>query len=255
MGTCSLCGNERKLVEAHLIPKCMYDLDGKLPLKIVGLFGTSFPKRSQNGIYDAGILCAECDNRIGVWDQHACESLRAETRGLEVASATDGLAVDEDGKVLCYVVGNADPELISKFALSVLWRCHHSSRDEARVVNLGPHADRIAKIILDDTSTEHHDYSVWLEYHSDFPLVMWVGRWKIEGNVTINTFMAQNFSFHMKTDKRADPDPFHLLRMKQGRPVFAMSIDKKNSNFGRQVISGLRSSWKKHGDPWKGLRN
>ncbi len=250
MAECKFCRQDKPLVDAHLVPKCLYTLNGKLPLKIVGLFGETRPKRSQIGVYDSNILCKECDGRIGRWDQHACETLKSENRKLTVTVTDDGLAFDHDGKILSYTVENANAELISKFALSVLWRCHHSTREEAITVDLGPHAEKIRDILLSDMSISNHQYDVCLEYHEDFSLVMWQGRWRIEDGVTFNTFMAANFSFHMRTGTDRPGNPLRLMSLRPGAPVTVLVVEKKKTDFGLQVIQGLKRAKVKYGDPW-----
>jgi hypothetical protein len=251
MGQCKFCNHDKPLVDAHLVPRCLYTLDGKLPLKIVGLFGETRPKRSNIGLYDPNILCAECDGRIGLWDQHACETLSKDSRKMAIAVVDDGKAVDPNGKILAYKIENADAEKISKFALSVLWRCHHSTREEASTVNLGPHADRMHDILVSDVTISDHGYDVCLEYHEDFSLVMWQGRWRTEEGVTINTFMASNFSFHVRTGVDQPGNPLRSLSIRTGAPVVALAIEKRKTNFGQQVIQGLKLNRRKYGDPWK----
>jgi hypothetical protein len=253
MGTCQLCGNERKLIDAHLIPRCMYELEGELPIKVIGIYGKSRPKRAPIGIYDKDILCAECDGRIGIWDQHACEVLNSVKRNLTVTRVSDGFAVDEEGTPLCYTIERADPELMSKFVLSVIWRGHISKRPEAKVVKLGSHAARIKEIILKDIPIKAHNYKVQLEFNPDFAIEMFVGRNKMLDR-TINTFHAQNFGFHMNTDKQVLLEQFLPLYLKKNHPVLAISFNKKDTPFGRSVIQGLRENYALYGDPWKNMR-
>jgi hypothetical protein len=253
MGLCQLCDKHSKLIDAHLIPKCMYDFDGELPIKVISIFGGARPKRAPVGIYDANILCGGCDNRIGVWDQHACKLFSSKTRRLSIAQVADGPAIDERGVPLCYKIEDAEPELISKFVLSVIWRCHVSTREEAKMVKLGPHAESIKDIIKQDISLSSHNYRVRLQFNIDFAIAMIVGRNKLNGK-TINTFHAQNFGFHLNTTNNISQDEFEPLYVQENRDVLAVSFLNKETQFGKSVISGLKHNQVIHGDPWKNMR-
>ena len=250
MAICKLCDRDRKLIDAHLIPRCMYDLEEKLPLAVVGIYSGDRPKRSQIGIYDQDILCAECDGKLGVLDEYACKVFDPEKLELKVANATDGLAIDRDGTTFCYTIEGAQPEILSKFVLSVLWRSHHSSREEAKVVRLGSHADAIKSILLADEPIANHIYSVHIEYNVDFKITMLIGRHRPEGLV-LNSFYTRNFGFHMKIDRQDHNEIFRLLCLAENRPVYAMAVNKLGTPFGRTVVSGLKRNFAKHGDPWK----
>jgi hypothetical protein len=88
-----------------------------------------YPRRSQAGIYDPNILCAECDGRLGELDQHAAETL--------LRSNPNTFGDDQGPLVRAYP--NADPEIIRLFAISLAWRAHHSSHAMFLGVSLGPY--------------------------------------------------------------------------------------------------------------------
>ncbi|WP_373503108.1 hypothetical protein [Aestuariivirga sp.] len=160
---CNYCGENKKLIDSHLIPKCMYSMLEDGPLAVVNLSVPHPPKKSHIGIYDDGILCEDCDGLLGVLDQYVCERFKKNKLNVVTAQLDDGWAVDESGNSLCFELPDIDPQRLVKFVLSVLWRAHLSSRPEAKVVKLGPHADRILAILKQDVSIEKHPYSVYLE--------------------------------------------------------------------------------------------
>src|SRR6266446_7538891 len=73
---CQLCGEDKKLIKAHIIPQCLYmPIQEPYPeermIRISKKPGI-YPKRSPTGVHDNGILCAGCDNRVfGNWDKYA----------------------------------------------------------------------------------------------------------------------------------------------------------------------------------------
>jgi hypothetical protein len=254
MFICQLCGEDKTLIKAHLIPECMYKFEKDMPLALISLTGKSRPKRSQRGIYDPHILCSECDGYIGRWDKHACEILHAENRKLDVAKIPEGQEIDIHGPVLCHEVVNADPRKLSLFVLSVIWRYHWSSREEAMAVQLGPDADQIRELLLNDASPNDHDYSVFLEYNPDMDITVCRGHWMADNKIRLNSFCTQGMTFHMKTDSQPDVEPFSSWRLKESRPVYALELPARETPFGKTVLEGLRKSKDQFGDPWKGFR-
>lgn len=60
---CKFCGQEKKLIKAHIIPKKFY-LDYKNEQYMgVDALSRKF-KIQQNGAYDKNILCSDCDGKI-----------------------------------------------------------------------------------------------------------------------------------------------------------------------------------------------
>lgn len=66
---CKFCGQEKKLIKAHIIPRNFYlDYKNEQYMEVDELSGKFTIK--QNGSYDKNILCAECDGKIlGKFDQ------------------------------------------------------------------------------------------------------------------------------------------------------------------------------------------
>ena len=70
---CKLCGENEKLIKAHIIPEGFFRplRSGKMVPEIHSNIKGVFPKRSPIGIYDNTILCEKCDKYLGVWDGYA----------------------------------------------------------------------------------------------------------------------------------------------------------------------------------------
>ena len=61
--TCKFCGQEKKLIKAHIIPKNFYlDYKKEQYMSVDSLSGKF--KIQQNGAYDKNILCSDCDGKI-----------------------------------------------------------------------------------------------------------------------------------------------------------------------------------------------
>lgn len=231
----------------------MYSMLKDGPLAVVSLSTPCPPKKSRIGIYDNNILCEDCDGLLGNYDQYVCERFKKENLKVRPVLLSDGWAVDENGRSVCFELPDVEPEKLVKFVLSVLWRAHLSARPEAKVVKLGPHAAPILDILKQNISIEHHPYSVYLEYNPDLDMVMFQGAWRLDGGVNVNSFLCQQFSFHTKIDKRADPFPFGLIKLLPDRQVYALNIKKLSSKFGHRLAQRIKSSTIQHPQAWEKL--
>jgi hypothetical protein len=71
---CKLCGLDKKLVKAHIIPNFMYSgLFSKThDIISANLSNPKSKKKIQTGYFDKNILCESCDNEIiGSYERHA----------------------------------------------------------------------------------------------------------------------------------------------------------------------------------------
>jgi len=135
---CRGCGLEKKLVEAHIIPRgfarqIMGDQKHNLKISIESV------RVTHHGVYDREILCASCDGRLGELDDYAlfvCQRFSTEH-----VVRPDGL----------FELCDVDGDKFTAFVLSVLWRASISSRPEFRKVSLGPF-ERQAHGVLFDSS-------------------------------------------------------------------------------------------------------
>lgn len=122
---CRGCGEERKLVEAHIIPRGFARQimgDQKHNLKIsMNSVGTT-----HHGVYDREILCKCCDGKLGKLDDYALSV--CQRFPMEHVVTPDGL----------FELSDVDGDRFAAFVLSVLWRASISTRPEFRKVSLGP---------------------------------------------------------------------------------------------------------------------
>ncbi len=140
---CKLCGENKKLVDSHIIPRSFFaeiTTAGEILRQIASEDGI-YPKRSPKGVYD-NILCADCEARFSHWDDYGYDFLMRNTNITEIQGP--------DGAVIAVNLGECDANLLLMFFLSLIWRAHHSAHEMFTGVDLGPYADRIADLILKD---------------------------------------------------------------------------------------------------------
>jgi hypothetical protein len=88
------------------------------------------------GIYDRGILCGDCDNKLGTLDDYALDVSRRFATAHFVRP--DGL----------FEMSNVGGDRFATFVLSVLWRASITSRPEFAKVSLGPYEADACEVIF-----------------------------------------------------------------------------------------------------------
>src|SRR5687768_16796169 len=121
MGTCQLCGDEKELCDAHIIPWGLYPKSSNI--RSYTLSNNRREPRPK-GVFDRHILCADCDRQIGRFDDYAAKVLLAWPRIRDLYRRKDGL-IERGGlgtKWLAYWIRKPDLRLLQGFAASLLWR-------------------------------------------------------------------------------------------------------------------------------------
>lgn len=138
---CRLCGHERPLIDAHIIPRPFFgDVDGgRQRANVLTNRRDEHPKRLPIGFYDPEILCAGCDNAIGEWDAYGTQLLIQERDLLK--------PMPDSSAPVAFVRAEFVYERLKLFFLSVLWRAHESSLRFFGQVRLGPHRQGLFRMI------------------------------------------------------------------------------------------------------------
>jgi hypothetical protein len=142
MGTCQYCGNERRLVDAHIVPAafCREMLaPGETTLYVMAMDPEQRPKRLPVGPYDQRILCRDCEDRFEKLDDYAARLL---IRGRETAFRKEMLEQSE-----IYVCEQFDYARLKLFVLSVLWRASVSTLSFYNRVALGSRLARVGEML------------------------------------------------------------------------------------------------------------
>ena len=131
MSLCKLCGEERPLVEAHIIPESMYPFDEpREPLLMVPSTPDIYPGRSRRGVYDRELVCGRCEAKFSPWDDYAYRLLSKEP------GEHDYTYVDGEPRV--YTVTRYDYAKLKLFFVSLLWRASESNQSFFAHVSVGP---------------------------------------------------------------------------------------------------------------------
>lgn len=140
---CRYCGKQKKLCQAHIIPKSFYNLknnsyfgisvDGKIDLT-----------KCQHGLTDSNILCSECDGIIGEYDKYAKQLLITDIRN----NQTINFKTIQNGKIYCFSKTDFNYSKLHKFFISLSWRASISQKTS---FSLGKYEDIALKILKEES--------------------------------------------------------------------------------------------------------
>lgn len=124
-GSCRGCGEVKKLIRAHIIPDTFCRLAKGSSSHLLQVCKGSGPPR-QGGFRDSQILCAECDQKLGVLDKLAREWWRQALK-----QPFKSLLSKPEAKII--LLPEININILKRFVASIFWRasisCHHEYSD------------------------------------------------------------------------------------------------------------------------------
>lgn len=132
-GICKFCSQTKELCKSHIIPRSFY-LDYKIDkYKAINPENGAW-KQIQSGVYDATILCEECETFLSQLD----------TVGNQILLQDVYNHVEkQDGKNTLYILREQEFNYSSlkKFIVSLLWRASISNKPDFISIDLGKYQD------------------------------------------------------------------------------------------------------------------
>ncbi|RZB35712.1 MAG: hypothetical protein SRB2_02839 [Desulfobacteraceae bacterium Eth-SRB2] len=143
---CRLCKEDKPLRESHIFPEWLYKelYDDNHRFFVLS---TDVKKRRgtrPRGIYER-LLCHECEQRFSKWEGYARDVFNNQP-----------LKLIEDNRVVVFSGLQYTP--FKLFQMSLIWRASITSRPEINRIDLGPHAERIRKMLFENRPGEAHEY-------------------------------------------------------------------------------------------------
>lgn len=203
---CNLCRKEKKLIEAHIVPKWAYmnlynNESDKDKRSLILVEKNKYDLKRPMGSYDPNILCANCDNFLGKYDEYGKKVFLdspLEKRGKEA-----------------YVVKNVDFDRLRIFLISVVWRASISNLGEYKKFSIGPYSDRIREILFNIINGNsvinliNYSFIIGKFQAGSLPLnvvnknIQTPHTQKIDGINTTIFYMPNGLKVFVKTDKRS----------------------------------------------------
>lgn len=225
MITCRLTGTKGKGVKAHVVPRAFYELapQSEGPLRLMSNAEGTFPKKLPVGIYDDSIVTIEGERIIGVWDDYAVKIL--------IEGWSEFQAIKDGDVILGWQLPEYDYSLMKLFALSVLWRAHHSRHPAFSRVELGPHETVVRQILLAQNPGAPEQYSVnfvrWISEEFG-PVFMgpFLEKYK---DVNYYRIYCGRYVLYVKVDKRDTIEEFKEFQLGERRELFLIARELRKS--------------------------
>ena len=144
--TCRLCKENRPLRKSHIFPEWLYTplYDDNHQFFVLSTNENKKRGTRPKGIYEE-LLCHECEQRFGKWEGYARKVFYDQPLSGE----------DRGDRIIVSKIKYAPFKL---FQMSLIWRASITNRPEIHKINLGPHAEKIRKMLLEECPGEIHKY-------------------------------------------------------------------------------------------------
>lgn len=210
---CRLCTQKyNKLADSHILPKgffrYLYPPDDNRAL--LSLNGKSRPKRIPVGYYDNQILCIDCDNKLGKYDEY----------GIKIFLNDAIIPFPNSNEA--YLIKNINYTKLKIFLLSVLYRASITSIQEFKSIDLdGYYEEKIRNMISNEDTGDFNDFPFFItkfetnQLPQDFAnkIIMNPYRTKID-KINFSIFSFPNgYTVYIKVDKKPLNSLFSKLSM------------------------------------------
>ncbi len=181
------------------------------------------------GEYEAGILCEECDNvKIGGFESYASQIIYGKKIPIDIAPVVTK-HFNQQGIEFSKVTNIKYVEF-KLFLLSILWRGSISTRKFFNEVNLGPHGEKIRKMILEKDPGGISDYPILMTtYVNDrsMPrdLIAQPRTLKYEGH-TLVTFFIGGVFYGFLVSSHSKPSNFLTSTITPNNEMLILHIPK-----------------------------
>jgi len=181
------------------------------------------PRASHTGEYDRSILCADCDNILGEWDEYACDLLVHKVPAQSIKTRSNGQQI--------YVLPRYEYQKFKLFFLSTLWRMSISTRYAFRDVKLGSFEVDLRQKIFDRLPGESEDFAVFIyRYIDEFGSTMMLPSRpeRLEG-IRVYNLGLPGYIAVIKVDRKRLPLATGPLVLAPGKPLAIGVRDMRKS--------------------------
>jgi hypothetical protein len=246
MKKCRLCLQEKKLINAHIIPKFIY----KGMKNDKNRFSTNYydlkrikSRNIETAEFDKNILCEKCDNEIlgSIYEKYA-EFVMFDEKA-NIKSSKTHKAKNGDNFSILYGI---DYKKMKLFLLSLLWRASITSRPFFKEVNLGSkHEERIREMLIDGIIPEELEYPIITTsfIRTEMPLKYFVGepkKIKFQNNINGYSFIIRGFQYIFLVNSMTHSLPNELtdsIFNKKDEMTIFYTNNLKEYNFLKNILN------------------
>ena len=149
---CRLCMQSRPLMKSHIFPEWLYTplYDKNHRFFVLGTNENRRRGTRSKGIYER-LLCQECEVRMSKWEGYAREVFYGDDPRIRRGKY---------GKTI--VLSGLRYAPFKLFQMSLIWRASIANRQEVHKIDLGPHAERLREMLLEECPGECYEYGTIL---------------------------------------------------------------------------------------------
>jgi hypothetical protein len=225
---CKLCGADRKLIKAHVIPAAFFEKNGNDSAFESFLYTfdlTTHSKRLPAGIYDKELLCNDCERRFQKWDDYGANLL--------LTNFGNFLPVLRDSELIGWRLDDYDYRLLKMFVIGVLWRAAASDHAYFIDTTIGPFEQLAKQAVLDENPGDSDFFATVLARWQSISLPEYLRHLhtspykdRQDGINTLRIYMGK-FILYVKVDNRQFTGSFSLFQLRNQNPlvVCARNLD------------------------------
>jgi len=163
---CRLCGLDKKLIQAHVIPRSFHRLipGAKQPPRVITNVRGRYAQKVPKGVYDSALVCEDCERRFSSWDDYGAEIL--------LKNWNTFIPVADGGTMIGSYLPAYDYKRLKLFFLSVLWRAAASGHFMFDKIDLGPREASLRDAIWNAQPGDTHTFGVVLQAFNETDIGM-----------------------------------------------------------------------------------
>lgn len=210
---CQLCGEQKKLIEAHIIPRSFHRIasGAKDPTRMITNVPGRYTQQVPKGVYDPSVLCEGCERLFSRWDDYGAELFLHRWETFE--------RLPDRGEVIGYRLPEYDYGLLKLFFLSVLWRAAVSSHSFFENVSLGAREPALKKSILSGDPGDKHHFGVVVQAFDNTNVgILNPDPLRMAGHRYWRLYLSHVIAF-VKVDSQPFIEPFASMALCPGLPL------------------------------------
>lgn len=242
MVKCCLCGNNRKLIKAHVIPEAFFRL-GRVGNEIPYLISdtpNTHKKRSPIGVYDKGILCGQCEPKFSKVDDYGVKVL---LKQLDILF----LPILCANQIVAFQANSINQELLLRFFIAILWRASVSTHGFYKRIDLGAMEPMARESIINPNGSIPKQFSaVLFRWVSDDEKDLLATKVLMDpypenlDNVSTYRFYFGEIGVSIKADEREFPKDLHTIALLNQPHIVAIARDFKSSKDFSAMVHTLK---------------
>jgi hypothetical protein len=231
---CKLCLENKEIIQSHIIPKVFFEYlypesrDGSLLM----IGKNKFTKRRPVGSYEK-LLCKECDQSLGVYDNYAKKLLLDED--LKYFSDTD----------IAYEIDEYDYDNLKLFFISLLWRASVSDREEFGHINAGPFEERLREMIILKSTGGEDEFSIFItKFDSDNEKIkniaekniLFPAKQKMSHLNYYAFYLSSGYKMYIKVDSRPTEDLYKKLILRDKGSLIILRMNNFENSAEYKIL-------------------